>query len=322
MSQPLPARDAHRSAPFHLVFGAGPVGTAVATQLAGRGERVVLASRSGRGPDLPGIARASLDAADPEATTRAAEGAVVLYNCLNPTAYHRWPQLWPPMATALLDAAERAGAVLATVSNLYAYGPPDGPMTESSPQRPSEPKGAVRLAMWLEAKARHDAGRVRVVELRGSDYVGAGVGAGGHLTRHAPRIRAGKAVRVVGSPDQPHTWTDVTDMARALVIAGADERAWGRFWHVPSSAPCTQREGIADLAAAAGVAPVKVGSMPTAMLRAVGLVTPSVRELARSAYQFERAFVMDSSAFTTTFGLVASPWEESCRASMREATTG
>jgi hypothetical protein len=62
----------------------------------------------------------------------AARGAAALYNAVNP-AYHRWPTDWPPVAAALLTAAERTGAVLVTMSNLYAYGRPAGPMTPETP---------------------------------------------------------------------------------------------------------------------------------------------------------------------------------------------
>jgi hypothetical protein len=37
--------------------------------------------------------------------TELAAGAVAIYNCANP-AYHRWPSRWPPMAQALLTAAD------------------------------------------------------------------------------------------------------------------------------------------------------------------------------------------------------------------------
>ena len=53
---------------------------------------------------------------------RLAEGAAVIYNCVNPP-YHRWPADWPPIAASVLGAAERSGAVLVTLSNLYGYGP-------------------------------------------------------------------------------------------------------------------------------------------------------------------------------------------------------
>lgn len=41
----------------HVVVGAGQIGSEVARLLASRGHEVVLVSRSGSGPDLPGSAR-------------------------------------------------------------------------------------------------------------------------------------------------------------------------------------------------------------------------------------------------------------------------
>ena len=38
-----------------------------------------------------------------------AEGAVALYNCVNPPSYTVWPEFWPPVAAAFLEAAERTG---------------------------------------------------------------------------------------------------------------------------------------------------------------------------------------------------------------------
>ncbi len=115
--------------------------------------------------------------------------------------------------------------------------------------------------MWLDGLAAHEAGRVRFTSARGADYVGPQ--AQSHLgDRVAPRLLAGKNVQVLDSPDTPHTWTYTRDMARTLVAIAADERAWGRAWHVPSNAPRTQREAIGDLARIAGVEPVKVSTVP------------------------------------------------------------
>ena len=106
-----------------LVVGAGVIGSQVARVLAERGDRVSLVSRRGSGPAEPlAIIRVAADAADTGAMARLAEGASVIYNCVNPP-YHRWPADWPPIAASLLGAAERSGAVLVTLSNLYGYGP-------------------------------------------------------------------------------------------------------------------------------------------------------------------------------------------------------
>ncbi len=303
----------------HVVVGAGAVGTATARLLAARGEEVTVVTRSGSGPTDRGVTRVAADAGDADLLTRLAEDARAVYNCANPP-YQRWAVEWPPLAAALLRAAERTGAVLATVGNLYGYGPVDGPMTEDLPLAPRGPKGRVRARMWTDALAAHTAGRVRATEVRGSDYLGAR--AQSHLgDRVVPRLLRGRAVQVLGSADQPHSWTFVDDVARLLVVVAEDERAWGRAWHVPSEAPRTQREAIADLCRVAGVAPVTVRVLRRPALRVIGLASPVVRELGEVLHQFERPFVLDSSPAQRTFGLAPTPWDASMAAVVAQYRT-
>lgn len=291
----------------HVVVGAGPVGTATARLLVERGEEVVVVTRSGSGPEHPAITRVAADASSADRLTVLAGGGVALYNCANPP-YHRWPTDWPPIAHAMITAAERTNAVLVTVSNLYAYGPVTGPMTEDLPLAAPGPKGRVRAQMWRDALAAHDAGLIRATEVRGSDYVGNGVD--GHLgNRVVPRLLRGRDVTVIRSAATAHTWTAVVDVARLLVTVAADERAWGRPWHVPSNAPRTQREAIDDLSRLAGLHPVAVKEYRPLVLRALGVLNPALRELPEVAYQFERPFVLDSTAAQDAFGLTPTPWE-------------
>src|SRR6476620_1055769 len=96
-----------------LVVGAGAIGSATAQLLADRGERVRLVTRSGGGPQHPAIERVAADAADPDSLTRLADGVDVIYSCAGPP-YTRWASDWPPLAAALLRAAETSGALLIT----------------------------------------------------------------------------------------------------------------------------------------------------------------------------------------------------------------
>jgi len=141
----------------------------------------------------------------------------------------------PPIADALLTAAERSGAVLATVSNLYGYGPVSRPMTENLPLAATGPKGRTRAQMWRDALAAHNAGSVRATEVRASDYVAPG--SPSHLgDRVVPRLLAGKSVAMMKSVDTPHTWTAVNDVAYLLIAVATDERV-DSAWHVPSNRP-------------------------------------------------------------------------------------
>src|SRR5580693_6227882 len=100
----------------HVIVGAGAVGTATALLLADRGEHVRVVSRRGSGPEHPAIERVAADATDAARLTELTGGAAALYNCANPQ-YHQWFTDWPPLATAMLTAAERTGAVFTSMSN-------------------------------------------------------------------------------------------------------------------------------------------------------------------------------------------------------------
>lgn len=297
-----------------VVFGAGPIGRGIAEILAASGVDVVLASRSGQGPTVPGVVRVAVDAADKAAVAELASGSEVIYNALNP-AYHRWVTDWPPMADALLSAAESSGAALVTVSNIYAYGPVSGPMTEDLPLAAPGKKGQVRARMFDQTLAAHRDNRAKIVEVRASDYMGPG--AESHMgDRVVPRILAGKSVKVVGSVDQPHTWTYTRDVAALAVAAGGDESSWGRAWHVPSNPPRSQRQVVADLATAAGVPVPSVSAYPGWLMSAMGAFSPTIRELKETNYQFESAFIMDSTDAQRHFGVEPTPWETVVRATL------
>jgi nucleoside-diphosphate-sugar epimerase len=286
------------------------VGTGVARLLAARGEHVRLVSRRGSGPEDPAIERVAADATDADRVSALAAGAAALYNCANPL-YHRWLTDWPPLAASLLTAAERSGAVLAAASNLYGYGPVDGPITDATPLAATHPKLRLRADMWREALARHQAGRLRATEVRSSDYVEAN----GFLSDviGAP-IRAGKRAWVPAPLDVLHSWTSIGDAARTLVTVATDARAWGQAWLVPTHPPLTARQLATRYAAAVGAPAPKLSQIPYAVLWAVGLGVPLVRELRTTRYQFTRPFVADASSTERTFGLAPGDFAEALRA--------
>ncbi|HEV7206594.1 MAG TPA: NAD-dependent epimerase/dehydratase family protein [Jatrophihabitans sp.] len=291
---------------LHVIVGAGPVGSALARELLDTGHDVRVVTRSGSG--IEGTERVKADAADGARLGELAHGAVAIHNCVNPP-YHRWAEEWPAISAALITAAESSGAVLATTANLYGYGPVDAPMTEDTPLAATGPKGRVRNAMWHDALAAHEAGRIRTFEVRGSDYLG-----GNSLLSLviAPALRKGKRAMVPADLDAPHTFTDVRTVAKLLAVGTADERAWGRAWHVPSAEPTTLRR-ITQLAADQLGATPKLTALPYAAVWVAGLFSPFIKELRETQHQFRKPFVLDSGRATATFGLTAPTLEDSVR---------
>jgi nucleoside-diphosphate-sugar epimerase len=303
---------------IHVIVGAGPVGRSVARRLAAQGRTVRVVTRSGSGPELSGVERVAADASDSRVLAELTTGATAIYNCANPP-YHRWPAEWPPIARSLLGAAEKSGAVLVTVANLYAYGPATEslgvpayderhPITEETPLATIGTKGGVRRQMWADALALHRAGRIRAVEVRSSDYVGPGAQSMLGDRAISPLLRGG-SVWIPGRLDRLHTWTFIDDVARTITAAADDPGAWGRAWHTPSNEPRTIGDALDDLARRAGVRRPTVRTLPYPAMYALGFVSPLMYELRETQYQFRSDFVMDSSAAQRTLELAPTPWE-------------
>lgn len=295
--------------PEHVIVGAGAVGSATALLLAERGEHVRVVSRRGTGPDHPAVERVAADATDAQRLTELATGAAALYNCANPQ-YHQWITDWPPLAAALLTAAERSGAVLASMSNVYGYGPVTGPITQKTPIAATHPKLRLRAEMWRDALAAQQAGRIRTTEVRASDYIEQN----GLLSYGIGKpLLAGKRAYSPAPLDVPHSWTSVTDCARALAALATDERAYGQAWLVPTGPALTVRQLATRFAEVNGAPAAKISALPYPLLWTYGLFSAMVKELRTTRYQFTAPFVVDSSATTETFGLQPTPMDDALR---------
>ena len=310
---PDPRADEDR---LHVVFGAGQVGRVLAAVLAGRGLSVRVLSRH-RPPELADeIDWRAADATDPDAASDAAKGATVVYQCLN-APYDQWPELFPPLQRGVLAAAERTGALLVVLENLYGYGPTGGrPMTEDLPLAATTVKGRTRAAMTAELLAAAGAGRVRIAIGRASDFFGPGVTEGSTLgERVFGNALAGRRADFIGNPALPHTYSYVPDIAAGLATLGTDPRAAGEVWHLPGPPTVTTR-ALLDLVAREVGHPVAVRSVPKLAVRALGLVNPMLRGLAELSYQFDEPFVLDSSKYESAFGAAGTPLADAVAATV------
>ena len=301
---------------LHVVFGTGQVGSALAAHLAGQGVAVRAVSRHRPTALARGADWRAADAADAEAATDAAKGASVVYQCVN-APYTQWPERFPPLQRGVLAAAERNGALLVVLENLYGYGPTAArPMTEDLPLAATGVKGATRGAMTAELLAAADAGRVRIAIGRASDFFGPGVTEGSVLGgRVFGNALAGRRADFIGNPDLPHTYSYVPDIAAGLATLGTDPGAEGQAWHLPGPPTVTTRAFLDQVAHEVGH-PVGIRPVSKLVLRALGLVNPTLRELAETSYQFDQPFILDTSKYQAAFGGAGTPLADAIAATV------
>ncbi|WP_328527184.1 NAD-dependent epimerase/dehydratase family protein [Nocardioides sp. NBC_00368] len=298
----------------YLVIGAGPVGATIAQQLAARGDRVRLLTRSGSGPVHENIERLRGDATDTETVTQAATGTRAVFHCMHGSAYaaETWRAELPRAEKIVLEAAGRAGAVVVFPESLYAYGHVAGPMTEQTPRNADFGKPAVRVEL-LRAR---DASPTPTVSVAASDFYGPLVRTAHAGERMVPTVLAGRTMRVLGDPDAPHSWTYVPDLGAAMIRAADEESLWDSFLHAPTAPAISQRDLVRLYADVAGVEAPRVGRIPTWALKAIGTVHAGTRELAEMVYQFDKPFVLDSSASESLLGLSPTPLETGAKATV------
>lgn len=297
---------------LHVIFGTGAVGLATFDALRRRGRTVRMVNRSGKAPVPRDVDVASGDAADPEFAVRAAHGAAVIYQTMNPP-YHQWSAQFPKLQAGVLAAAEATGARLVSMENVYMYGRPAGrPLTEDRTNDAHTKKGRLRAGMADELLNAQHAGRVEVAIGRASDYFGPRGGAQSNLgDRVFPAALAGKTSTVLGDRHQPHTYTYIPDIGEGLAVLGEHPDAPGEIWHLPNDPQTRSTQELVDtIYRQAGQHRTRIRTVPPFLLHAMAVTSPVVRELLEMQYQFEEPFIVDSSKITRRLGLAATPLDQ------------
>jgi nucleoside-diphosphate-sugar epimerase len=296
------------------IFGYGPTGKATAEQLSAQGREIVVAQRT-RPASLPrGAAFAACDALDCDSVLAAARdsGQIVVAIGL-PYEGDLWRKAWPKAIGNFVAACETTGARMVFIDNLYMYGPQSAPLVETMPLTSYGVKPAARSAatrVWMEAAA---AERARVAALRPPDFYGPYVPWTFLGDSTIGALAKGKPASFIGSPDIPHDYAYVPDIARAATtLLDAPDSAFGQAWHVPCAPTRTTREILQIAADALGVA-LRIRSLPAPLLAPMGLFSPFLRELREMRFTWDRPYRVDAGKFAKAFWSDATPFEVGAR---------
>ena len=299
----------------HVVYGAGPIGTAVARILLSRGKSVRVVTRTGARRHLPtAVEVVAGDATDPVDARRVCEGATHVYNCTNAPDYHRWPEQFPPLQAGVMAGAAAAGARLIVMENLYMYGPHGGaPINDATPLNGRGSRSSTRVRMTQELFEAHRKGIVKTASVRAADLFGP------HVTESLVgesffrALLAGTPAQLFANLDLPHSVSFVHDVGQALVNVGADERALGHAWLAPNAPTVTLRQFAAIVGDALGTTP-RLSAPPRwvtrLLLPMLGIGIPALRGLEENLYIGYEPYLVDHSRYAAHFGDHATPLRE------------
>ncbi|UCG25802.1 MAG: NAD-dependent epimerase/dehydratase family protein [Chloroflexota bacterium] len=298
-----------------VVLGAGPLGTALAGQLAAQGKDARLLSvMNNRAYDMPGTKPEAIDGANEDQVRQAVAGASTVYLCLN-AHYVDWYALYPPRLQAAMSAAAAASAKLVYHDSIYNYGPVDGPLTEDLPNSDKTRKGKLRGEMADKLLEAAGSGQLQAVIGRSADMYGPGaLNSSFNSTlgqRHFYPALAGRAVSVLGDIDAPHTYAFVDDVARGLITLAEREEALGQVWHIPAAPTLSHRQLMTIAYEEAGQEPKIRGSrVSTYFVKVIGRFQADVGEVAEMSYQFDKPLTVDHGKFEAAFGSYPTPHQE------------
>lgn len=275
-----------------VVLGAnGRFGRAAVKALGDAGWQVRAATRSGQHEFGPGVEGIAVDGFDAALVTRAAEGSDVIVNAFNPP-YARWSADVPRLTASVIAAARATGATVMIPGNVYNYGA-DMParLSETTPHAAATRKGRIRIDMEAAYRAAASDG-VRTIVLRAGDFIEGKSTGNWFESQIAAGVARGRAM-YPGPRDVVHAWAYLPDMARALVGLAEKRSAFAPFEEFAFGGYNVTGDGLIAAMERAIGRPLKVGGMPWAMLRVVGLFNPDVREVLEMRYLWRTPHAID-----------------------------
>ena len=290
-----------------VIFGNGAVGRLVIEMLVKRGDAVRIAQRSRPAELPPAVDYVRCDVLNAKDVRAAVEGASqVLLSVAFPYDARVWATAWPTTMHNVIEACAEVGARVVFIDNLYQLGPQTEPRREDMPLWDEGGKPAVLSKVTRIWQAASD--RVRFAALRCPDFYGPGVAASYLGATGFGQTAKGKAA-LLASPDTPHDFAYVPDIARAAVtLLDAPDDAFGQVWNMPCAPTQTPRE-ILTLGAVAIGQRAKVMALPLWILPLAGLVMRFMKEVADVGFTWDRPYKVDGGKFTRRFSFTLTPFE-------------
>lgn len=282
----------------------GGLGANVVAEATRRGIAVRALTR--RAAALPeGATAVRGDALSVEDLVRLTDGAAALVHSVNVSFSADWETSVTRLLDTAIEACRRTGARLVYPGNVWVFGRglPGQRYDERAPHAPCSSKGRTRAAN--EATLRASGVPYCVVRL--PEFYGPHV-----TTLTGPPLRnvgLGKRATWFGDPDLEVELVFMPDAARLLVDVAADDGAVNEVFHLPGASTTTPRAFFAEAIRQAGGRGA-LRALPTWVVRAAGVLSPSARGFADILHLWEAPILLDGAKAAERYALAHTPYPD------------
>lgn len=268
--------------------------------------------------NLDGVEQATADIFDPVALRKALQGSEVVVLCARPE-YWEWTTKLLPLVKSVVHACQEVGARLLFMDNLYAYGKPNQPLTETSPMLPHGPKGLARKQLSEYLMDLHEKGIIEVGIARAADFWGPGV-TYPPLSTLFQAIANHKNTFFPSSPHVAHSISYLPDVGRGLAKLALSKQSFGQIWHLPVQTFSSEAEFLESILTVTQ-SKIKVRGLNPILFKSIvhvgGIFSKMMRELPEIFYQHDFPFVVDDSKFKRLFNDSSTPIEKAIEETLR-----
>ncbi len=280
---------------IHTVLGAnGAIGMAVVRALESKHFQIRRVSTK------PNRFRANL--LFKEDVDKVISGSAYVYLCIGlPYKASVWQTQWPQIMQNVISACEKYKSKLIFLDNIYMYGTPlPVPFDENTVQTPVSIKERARKQTADLLVNAFESNRIKGLIGRSADFYGKAAKNSFLYISFLERMLKGKQPQVLFKVDKMHTFANVCDIGRALVLLALCDNCYNQVWHLPVNAPIKTSE-VLELFNKNLESNFEIKIIPVLIKKVLALFKPIINETKEMERQFSQTYIMNDDKFRKRF---------------------